>query len=202
VVYIPSREELYAKANAAFYEWSPDAPPKLNPHNSDHAMWMALWRGSMRAILDMEIDRIYWETYPHAPREIDPADPSHDVWEKCWLEIRDGVMENAPDLVDDDTGPDMSYVRQGVNWGLHGAPALIGEENLAALEAHAERGMAEAEAAAAAQLIGSLSWESSRLSLTLLDGTSAEFYVQAYWDESTGALAGSIMSDPYVALIS
>lgn len=197
MVYIPSREELLAEVSARYHEDHPDGPYRLDPRNPDHLIFISFWRGILQAHLQMTTDRVFWDAYPDAPVQLDPNDPEHKQWIDAWIDIRDGIMANAPDLPGvDESGVDMSYARQSLQWDIQRAQARVDTASVAVLDELVEEGLAEMEAAAGSQSIGGGTvWHSTASRSITIDGSEVKFSLMGWWDED-GFLHAAFESDP------
>jgi hypothetical protein len=115
----PTREELYERADTAFYSVHPDAPRPLND-DPTNVVWAVKWNAIVERLLYEESDRIYWDAYPSAPTRIDPENPEHQRWVAAWNEIRDAIWKDAPimRMEDDVADVDTSYLRADMTGNL------------------------------------------------------------------------------------
>ena len=88
---LPTREQLIAEVDKAFFDQHHDAPKRLDPDDPGQAHFVAAWNQLFTEHVNHWTDQVFYQFYANAPRPLDPHNPEHATLVEFWTDIRDTI---------------------------------------------------------------------------------------------------------------
>jgi hypothetical protein len=92
---LPTREQVLAEVDEAFFAQQPNAPKRLDPHNPAHTHLVAIWNTLFAEHVNRHADEVFAQFFPESPA-LDPHNPEHADLIKYWTDIRDAIRNGTP----------------------------------------------------------------------------------------------------------
>lgn len=92
---IPSRQELHDEVDRRFFDAHQDAPPRLDPDDPDHQVYITAWLAIRDDVVNQWTNDVFFAFFPAVGR-LDPDNPDHAQFIDYWIDIRDQIRDDAP----------------------------------------------------------------------------------------------------------